>query len=98
MTGEIEAVAVDDALGYVYYADEGDGIHKYLADPGHPAAQQELAHFGRSGFRADREGIAIYLRENGTGYVVCTDQLKGAASIISIDERASRAIRTTTAS
>src|SRR5437773_12195223 len=26
--GEIEAIAVDDALGYVYYADEGDGIHK----------------------------------------------------------------------
>ena len=25
---EIEAVAVDDALGYVYYADEADGIHK----------------------------------------------------------------------
>ena len=77
--GEIEAVAVDDALGYVYYADEGDGIHKYLADPDHPAAQQELAHFGRSGFRADREGIAIYVRENGTGYVVCTDQLKGSS-------------------
>lgn len=72
---EIEAVAVDDALGYVFYSDEGDGIHKYHADPDHPAAATELAHFGKTGFKADREGIAIYARDNGTGYIVCTDQL-----------------------
>ena len=74
---EIEAIAVDDALGYVYYADEGDGIHKYRADPDHPEAARELAHFGQQGFRADREGIAIYAREDGTGYILCTDQLVG---------------------
>jgi 3-phytase len=75
--GEIEAVAVDDALGYVYYADEGNGIHKYHADPDHREAMRELAHFGRSGFRSDREGIAIYERRDGTGYIVCTDQIAG---------------------
>lgn len=75
--GEIEAVAVDDPLGYVYYADEGDGIHKYPADPANPAATQELAHFGRTGFRADREGIAIYQRDDGTGFILCTDQIAG---------------------
>jgi 3-phytase len=74
---EIEAVAVDDALGYVYYADEADGIHKWHADPDHPDAARELAHFGRSGFRGDREGIAIYALTDGTGYIVCTDQLEG---------------------
>jgi 3-phytase len=72
---EIEAVAVDDELGYVYYADEADGIHKWYADPDHPDAERELAHFGRTGFRGDREGIAIYPFVDGTGYVVCTDQL-----------------------
>jgi 3-phytase len=75
--GEIEAIAVDDALGYVYYADEGDGIHKWHADPDHPDAARELAHFGRTGFREDREGIAIYARADGTGYIVCTDQIDG---------------------
>jgi 3-phytase len=74
---EIEAVAVDDALGYVYYADEGDGIHKYHADADHPEADRELAHFGRTGFQSDREGIAIYERNDGTGYIVCTDQIAG---------------------
>lgn len=76
-SGEIEAIAVDDELGYVYYADEGDGIHKWYADPDHPAAAHELAHFGRDGFKADREGIAIYARANGTGYILCTDQIEG---------------------
>jgi 3-phytase len=72
---EIEAVAVDDELGYVYYADEAGGIHKWHADPDHPDAARELAHFGRTGFRGDREGIAIYSLADGKGYIVCTDQL-----------------------
>ena len=72
---EIEAVAVDDELGNVYYADEADGIHKWHADPDHPDAARELAHFGRTGFRGDREGIAIYALPDGTGYIVCTDQI-----------------------
>jgi 3-phytase len=74
---EIEAIAVDDDLGYVYYADEGDGIHKYHADPDRPDAARELAHFGLTSFAADREGIAIYARDEKTGYIVCTDQLDG---------------------
>jgi len=74
---EIEAVAVDDALGYVYYADEGSGIHKWHADPDHPDAGRELAHFGRTEFAGDHEGIAVYARPDGTGYIICTDQLAG---------------------
>lgn len=76
-SNEIEAVAVDDELGHVYYADEADGIHKWHADPDHPDAARELAHFGRDGFRGDREGIAIYPQPGGGGYIVCTDQLEG---------------------
>lgn len=76
-TKEIEAVAVDDALGHVYYADEGLGIHKWHADPDHPDAGKELALFGVEGFAGDREGIAIYARPDGTGYLICTDQLPG---------------------
>jgi 3-phytase len=73
---EIEAVAVDDERGYAYYADEADGIHKWHADPDHAEAAKELAHFGRTGFRGDREGIAIYAPSGGPGYIVCTDQLE----------------------
>ena len=76
-TAEIEAIAVDDALGYVYYADESDGIHKWQADPDHAHADRELAHFGKDSFSGDREGIAIYALADGTGYILCTDQLAG---------------------
>lgn len=76
-TGEIEAIAVDDELGHVYYADEGNGIHKWHADPDHAQAAIELAHFGKDGFKGDREGIAIYTRGKGAGYILCTDQLDG---------------------
>jgi hypothetical protein len=77
--GEIEAIAVDDALGTIYYADEGHGIHKWHADPDHPDAGRELAVFGRDGFAGDREGIGIYARPDGKGYIICADQLDGSS-------------------
>ena len=42
-------VAVDDALGFVYYSDERFGIRKYRADPDAPDAATELASFGTDG-------------------------------------------------
>jgi 3-phytase len=78
---EIEAIAVDDALGFVSYSDEGSGIRKYHADPDHPDASRELAHFGREGFVEDHEGIAVYAREDGTGYLIVSDQQGGRIRI-----------------
>ena len=76
-SGEIEAIAIDDELGYVYYADEIAGIHKWLADPDAPGADRELALFATKGYRQDREGIGIYALPNGKGYIVSVDQLPG---------------------
>ena len=73
-TGEIEAVAVDDALGYVYYSDEALGVRKYHADPDAPRAGKELAVFATEGFAEDREGISIYGEDDGTGYILVSDQ------------------------
>ncbi len=74
-TKEIEAVAVDDELGFVYYADEGAGIRKYHADPDHASAAQEVALIGTTGYRGDREGLALYTRPGGEGFLISTDQL-----------------------
>lgn len=54
---EIEAIAVDAELGFVYYSDEQHGVHKYRADPAAPDAAMELALFGTTGFASDLEGI-----------------------------------------
>jgi 3-phytase len=97
-TKEIEAVAVDDELGYVYYADEGDGIHKYHADPDHPEAARELAHFGREGFQGDREGIAIYGLAGGRGYIVARTSFRATRSITFTGARERPGARTITAS
>lgn len=73
---EIESICVDDALGYVYYSDETVCVRKYPADPGSPFFGQELATFGRERSRVgDHEGLAIYTKPNGTGYLVSTDQI-----------------------
>lgn len=71
-TKEIEAVAVDPEREHVYYSDEGAGIRKYHADPAHPDAAKELAHFARTGWTGDREGIAVY-----RDYIIATDQQRG---------------------
>lgn len=72
---EIEAIAVDDALGYVYYSDEGAGVRKYYADPAR--GNEELALFARDGFKEDHEGISIYAHADGTGYILVSDQQAG---------------------
>ncbi len=69
---EIEAIAVDNGLGYVYYSDEGVGVRKYYADP--DSTGSELALFATEGFARDHEGICIYARDDGTGYILVSDQ------------------------
>ncbi len=80
--GEIEAVVVDDELGFVYYADERYAIRKWHADPSHAQATRELAVFGTQGFDGDREGLALYRRPDGTGYLVASDQVVGGSRLM----------------
>lgn len=71
---EIEAITVDDELGYVYYSDETYGIRKYLADPQAEDADEQLVEFGQADFTEDHEGLSLYKRADGTGYVFASDQ------------------------
>ena len=71
---EIESVAVDNELGYVYYSDEQTGVRKYHADPA--LGNEELALFADSGFKEDNEGISIYKKSGNTGYILVSNQAK----------------------
>ncbi|MES2626850.1 MAG: phytase [Pseudomonadota bacterium] len=71
---EIEAIAVDNELGYVYYSDENYGVRKYHADPLAEDADDMLAEFGKADFTEDHEGISIYKRDDNTGYMFVSDQ------------------------
>ncbi|MGB5943023.1 MAG: phytase [Leeuwenhoekiella sp.] len=76
---EIEAIAVDDALGYVYYSDEMECVRKYQAEPN--AGKEELACFGAGDFQEDIEGIAIAAYSDGSGYILVSDQQRGQFNI-----------------
>lgn len=69
---EIESIAVDNELGYIYYSDEQFGVRKYYADPS--KGNQELALFATTGFKEDNEGISIYKTSDSTGYILVSDQ------------------------
>ena len=69
---EIEAIAVDDELGYVYYSDETAGVRKYYASP--DSTNIELAMFATDGFAEDHEGISIYAQNDGKGFILISDQ------------------------
>jgi 3-phytase len=79
--GEIEAIVVDDELGYVYYSDERCCLRKYHVDPDVPDADVELAAFGLANYEFDREGVALYVEPEGRGYLVSTDQISGSSKL-----------------
>jgi 3-phytase len=76
---EIEAIAVDNELGYVYYSDEMHCIHKYHAHP--DKGDEELACFGAEYFERDIEGIAIAKYSDGSGYLIVSDQQSHSFSV-----------------
>jgi len=76
---EIESIAVDHELGYIYYSDESVGVRKYYADPS--MGNEELALFGTGVFKEDNEGISIYDNGNGKGFILVSDQQANAFQI-----------------
>jgi len=69
---EIESIAVDNELGFLYCSDESHGIRKYYAHP--DSTTTELALFGTTGFADNHEGISLYKFSDGTGYILVSDQ------------------------
>ncbi|MBC6612107.1 phytase [Hymenobacter sp. BT507] len=69
---EIESIAVDNELGYVYYSDEGIGVRQYYADP--VRGDEQLSLFATQGFTEDHEGISIYKTSKKKGYILVSDQ------------------------
>jgi len=74
-TKEIEAIVVDDELGYVYYSDENVGVRKYYADA--QKGNEELAVFAQDGILEDHEGLSVFKGKKGKGYIILSDQQAG---------------------
>ncbi len=80
---EIEAVAVDNPNGCVYYSDEGFGVRVYHADPEHPDANTERGIFATEGITRDHEGIAVVPESRDGGWIIVSDQGAGELHIYS---------------
>ncbi|KQT35669.1 3-phytase [Chryseobacterium sp. Leaf405] len=76
---EIESIAVDDEMGYIYYSDEQFGVHQYYADPA--KGNEELVVFGKGDFKSDVEGISIYPTSSNTGYILVSNQQKDTFNV-----------------
>ena len=73
ISGLVEGIVADDQLGYIYAAEEQLGVHKFYADPAQ--GNERLALFATGdGISGEREGIAIYRCEDGTGYLLLSNQ------------------------
>lgn len=70
----VEGMVADDEYGYLYASDEQAAILKYYADPnvkGDPLIQK----FGvADGIRGDREGLALFKKSKGQGYLIVSSQ------------------------
>lgn len=92
---EIEAIAVDDENGFIYYADEGVCIKKYYAEPS--KGDEELSCFGGEYFLEDIEGIAIANYPNGQGFLIVSNQQQGEFNIFDrVDHTFVKAVNLTT--
>jgi 3-phytase len=70
-----EGSVADDELGYLYISEENVGIWKYSAEPD-GGTQRTLVDSTDPGghLTADAEGLAIYRRPNGQGYLLASSQ------------------------
>jgi 3-phytase len=72
---EIESIAVDNELGYVYYSDEQYGIRKYYANP--DSSNNELAIFGKNRHQNELIGKFEVSAKNSDGSDINTFNLPG---------------------
>ena len=72
----VEGIVADDELGVVYVGEESQGIFKYGADPSDPTNTRETVDVVGSptGLVQDVEGLAIYYRGDGLGYLLASSQ------------------------
>ena len=70
----VEGLVADDEYGYLYCSDEHYAILKFHADPS-IKKDPFIRSFGvRDGIIGDREGLAIYKKPHGKGYLIVSSQ------------------------
>jgi len=71
---QAEGCVADDALGHLYVGEEDTGLWKYGAEPRSPAARTAVDSTEGGHLTADVEGMSLWTRPDGTGYLVVSNQ------------------------
>ncbi len=75
--GEIEAMAVDQGAGMLYFSDELSAIKRIPADP---ASKQGEFSFGRDAYQGEREGLAV-IKFDKSKWLLSSDQKAGGTRL-----------------
>lgn len=70
----VEGMCVDDELGYFYCSDEQSAILKYYANPDLKNNNLLLRFAEHDGIEGDREGLALYKKNDLTGFLILSSQ------------------------
>ncbi|MEM7019686.1 MAG: phytase, partial [Pseudomonadota bacterium] len=71
---QAEGCVTDDELGHLYISEEEEALWKYSASPAGGNARAEVDGVDSPEIEADLEGISIYYGDNGTGYLIVSNQ------------------------
>ncbi len=69
-----EGLVTDDTHGYLYASEERVALWRYSAEPSGGATRAKVASAGANDLAADLEGVSIYRRSDGTGYLLLSSQ------------------------
>jgi len=71
-----EGMVADDSLAVIYIGEEGGGIHRFGAEPQDGQASKRLKLSGEDNpaIQYDVEGLTIYYKPNGKGYLIASSQ------------------------
>jgi len=72
--GVCEGMVSDDETGKLYVSQETGGVWKYDAEPTAGNAGSRIATVGEHGLMQDVEGITLYYRAGGAGYLIVSSQ------------------------
>jgi 3-phytase len=71
---ETEGCVADDATGALYVGEEDVALWRYLADPKGGTKRTQVDSVEGGHLSADVEGVGLYTRPDGTGYLVVSSQ------------------------
>lgn len=72
--GTCEGMVTDDETRKLYVSQEAGGVWEFGAEPTSGNAGRRIAAVGEHGLMHDVEGIALYYRSRGAGYLIVSSQ------------------------